>query len=440
MSEMTTNPSTSATREYVSNKMNATAIDKMIGEPTLVTYRILFDQLAMSASSVKTNQWGGRHGHLPLLVSDAQFVTITGIATAVTTKRIKPARVDPRINGNTSNYDRLRYTREQDEKILDWYTQEEVDDTLKNLIINAVDPQYIEELKQDYVGYANETAKTMLSHIKNTWCKITTREKGVAQRALREPWNLVEDITAYERALDKNQITCLELGVPINDSDKVQIYIENMYACDMFDEKEMTEWEDEPEANKTWALAKTYFGTLYKKRKKYHSDMKARGAGFESANSLAQSSRYSSASSIGGGATVISATSTFGKDTATPPGKTDLVEYSDSLEDSLTEAKEYAAALESKAEATQSALMAKIELAMDQNTKLLALMANGGFSSPKNDGESDEQRRRDGRRGKKEPRICNNCKEECYHEDDQCFKLEKNKAKRPKWYIRKHGE
>ena len=222
MSEMTTNPSTSATREYVSNKMNATAIDKMIGEPTLITYRILFDQLAMSASLVKTNQWGGRHGHLPLLVSDAQFVTITGIATAVTTKRIKPARVDPRINRNTSNYDRLRYTREQDEKILDWYTQEEVDETLKTLIINAVDPQYIEELKQDYVGYANEIAKTMLSHIKNTWCKITTRKKGVAQRALREPWNLVEDITAYERALDKNQITCLELGDPINDSDKVQ--------------------------------------------------------------------------------------------------------------------------------------------------------------------------------------------------------------------------
>ena len=108
----TTNPSSTATREYVSNKMNAITIDKMISEPTLVTYRILFDQLAMSASSVKTNQWGGRHGHLPLLVSDAQFVTITGIATAVTTKRVKPARVDPCINGNTSNYNRLRYTRE----------------------------------------------------------------------------------------------------------------------------------------------------------------------------------------------------------------------------------------------------------------------------------------------------------------------------------------
>ena len=116
----------------------------------------------------------------------------------------------------------------------------------------------------------------MLAHIKDTWCKITTRKKGVAQRALREPWNLVEDITAYKRALDRNQITCLDLNVPINDSDKVQIYMENMYMSDMFEERKLTEWEEKAEADKSWADAKTYFGSLYKTRKKYNSDMKAR--------------------------------------------------------------------------------------------------------------------------------------------------------------------
>ena len=183
MSEPPTNPSTTAARAYVTSKMGTFTIDKLIGEPTLVTYRNLFDQLAIAAAAVKTNQWGGRHGHLPLLVSDTQFVTVSGSATAVTTKRVKPALVDPCINGNTSNYNRLKYTCEQDEKILDWYTQEKVDDTLKNLILDSVDPQYIKELKQDYVGYANETTKAMLLHIKSTWCKITTREKGVSQCA-----------------------------------------------------------------------------------------------------------------------------------------------------------------------------------------------------------------------------------------------------------------
>ena len=101
----------------------------------------------------------------------------------------------------------------------------------------------------------------------------------------------------------------MDLGVPINDSDKVQIYIENMYMSDMFDEREMTEWEEKAEADKTWATAKTYFSSLYKKRKKYNSDMKARGVGFESANSLAQNYQPGNPPSVSGGATVITAAS-----------------------------------------------------------------------------------------------------------------------------------
>ena len=31
-------------------------------------------------------------------------------------------------------------------------------------------------------------------------------------------------------------------------------------------------------------------------------------------------------------------------------------------------------------------------------------------------------------------RYCKNCKKEGYHEDDECYSLEKNKDKRPKWY------
>ena len=104
------------------------------------------------------------------------------------------------------------------------------------------------------------------------------------------------------------------------------------------------------------------------------------------------------------------------------------------------EAKEYATALETKSEATQASLMAKIELAMEQNTKLLAMMAKGGFNSNTSNGTAKDQLRCGQRRGKKEPRVCKHCGEEGYHKDDQCFSLEKNKAKRPKWYNDKLGE
>ena len=43
-------------------------------------------------------------------------------------------------------------------------------------IVAAVDAQYAEETKEDYVGYKNQTIKTMVTQIR-TWYVITTNEK-----------------------------------------------------------------------------------------------------------------------------------------------------------------------------------------------------------------------------------------------------------------------
>ena len=66
------------------------------------------------------------------------------------------------------------------------------------MIIEAVDAEYIEELKKEYVGYKDETPKTLLNHIKSKWCKITTREKGKALQAFREPLDQICNFTTYE--------------------------------------------------------------------------------------------------------------------------------------------------------------------------------------------------------------------------------------------------
>ena len=163
--------------------------------------------------------------------------------------------------------------------------------------------------------------------------------------------------------------------------------------------------------------------------------MKARGAGFESANSLTHNYQPGNSPGTSGGATVITAASSVSTPSATNPlDKTQWLEYSDSLEDSLAEAKEYAATLVTKAEEKEAALMAKFEMAMEQNTKLIALMAKGGFNANNNSSAANEDKQRGPRRGRKEQRKCKHCGEMGYHEDEQCFSLDKNKDKRPKWY------
>ena len=62
--------------------------------------------------------------------------------------------------------------------------------TTKRKIIEAVDEEYLGELKKDYVGYSDETEKYLLTHLKTTWRKITKLEKGKDLGVFHAPWDM----------------------------------------------------------------------------------------------------------------------------------------------------------------------------------------------------------------------------------------------------------
>ena len=129
-----------------------------------------------------------------------------------------------------------------------------------------------------------------------------------------------------------------------------------MYGADIFTEKEFIEWEGTNEEDKTCVKAKTYFGALYKARRSYESDMKAHRSNFETAHSFTQNLQNGSESSTAERSVYTPATKST---TKSPTNK--WVEYINSLEDSLLEAKEYAAAITSKAEAEQTSIMEELK-------------------------------------------------------------------------------
>ena len=88
-------------------KLQNRPVDNLLGEPTFVTYGILEDQVAVSASAVKTLQWGRKHGHLALIVNEAKYRLITATTNSVD-RQVKPAGTDPNIDGKTSNFERIK--------------------------------------------------------------------------------------------------------------------------------------------------------------------------------------------------------------------------------------------------------------------------------------------------------------------------------------------
>ena len=103
--------------EFVEQKMKNNHVDKLLGEPTIITYGILEDQVVVAASAVKTFKWGGKHGHMALIVNKTKYRLITATATSIVDRQVKPAGTDPNIDGKTSNFEHIKLSRAQDEKI-----------------------------------------------------------------------------------------------------------------------------------------------------------------------------------------------------------------------------------------------------------------------------------------------------------------------------------
>ena len=160
--------------------------------------------------------------------------------------------------------------------------------------------------------------------------------------------------------------------------------------------------------------------------------MKSHHSSFETANRFTQNPRHGSERSVAEHSMYTSSTKAT---TKSPTNQ--WVEYSDSLEESLLKAKEYAATITSKSKADQTSIVVELkeqikqtQLVLDQNTKLMAMLVKSAMG-----GEATDTTRDRGKKNKAE-RTCKNCKKSGYHEDDECFTLEKNANKRPAWYVK----
>ena len=77
--------------------------------------------------------------------------------TSIVDRQVKPAGTEPNIDGRTSNFERIKLSRSQDEKIREFHLQEDTDGQLKETIIEAVEEEYLGKLKKDYVRYSDKT-------------------------------------------------------------------------------------------------------------------------------------------------------------------------------------------------------------------------------------------------------------------------------------------
>jgi hypothetical protein len=156
------------------------------GEPDYQTIHAIRKLLQANSRAIDTHLGGGSLGHLGLIVSDASYAMIAPEIDAGPILWISPTAPgwDPgNTDGTSAQISAARHI--WDEEVQTYRTYTSVQQALKNQIITAFEPMYLDVLNDDMVGFANISTRAMLDHLFATYGNITAcAEYGIPNNLL----------------------------------------------------------------------------------------------------------------------------------------------------------------------------------------------------------------------------------------------------------------
>jgi hypothetical protein len=271
------------------------AFTKIHGRPTQSNYKNLKKEASDIASKLDdiTYDWlrsptGEEYGLLAEIIGKDEYQHLTNLTWV---QEVKPATYDPATDDTTTTHTRKQMEQEWERthKMLAVWNG-----FLQGIAANlrdALDKNWYSQLKSVHTAYRNTTPIKILQHLDTRWCPLDVHAKKNLRMAYYIEWDGKIHLTAFGKRLDEDQVRIKRFGITISNEDKLQFYLEQMYASNHFDKKEMMEWENKTIAIKdNFDKAKMYFKGLIKDYNVYvqNSGGTAGKHKFESANQAAE--------------------------------------------------------------------------------------------------------------------------------------------------------
>ena len=165
----------------------------IVGKPTNTTLQLLQRQLFTNARSVPSTRGGGLHGHLAMVLSDADYLARAGVpfevpvhpgppplavgaaATVAVALRVHTEAID-----NVTCYNNLRAA-------------------LTSQLITAINASFLSALEDPVFGFSDVSPRHMLEHLITEYGTLTPEELEANRSTLSVAWNFddpIEDLWA----------------------------------------------------------------------------------------------------------------------------------------------------------------------------------------------------------------------------------------------------
>ena len=252
-------------RADIRDELKKETVTKIHGQPTSHDLTILEKELIAILASIPTALGGGNFGHVGVIMEATAYSTMTtGIAF---TNPINPGVYPAGLAANAAATIRARAEAEHKELINQFETFEGVRQGVKDLILEAVDNEYLIEIEHETLGYLNQTPKQMLDHLLARGGALDFADTKELLTERDGEWNISENPQLYFNRVEKAMKGLLQNGITSDPNERRDITLFYLKATGEFDAA-VREWEAKPAADKTWANIKTFISAEYAKENK----------------------------------------------------------------------------------------------------------------------------------------------------------------------------
>ena len=195
-------------RHDVEQGLEKYEITKIDGQPTDEDLNLLIKELTNAAGSVATRNGGGEHGHIGMVVNEAEYITFSKSGA----KFVVPTNPGPYpASVNTDKVIRERQIAEHKTECIEYEAYLGVENYLRRMIVMSIDHEWLAEVESETMGFNHLSPKITHSPSQRWWKPRPHGRDGTLQEHSK-PWDGIEAPAAHFARGDKYKRQLLKVG------------------------------------------------------------------------------------------------------------------------------------------------------------------------------------------------------------------------------------
>ena len=229
-------------------------LTKLQGEPTSESLFQLRNELKANAQAVYSNLSDGTHGHLALILSDAQYANLTDQPF------IRPTHPGSLAIPDGTTAAMATVMKEAHKELLRLFQEVQgVEKALLQQIVQAVEPAYLASIRDRNSNSLRGTVHAVMEHLQTVYGRVSPQMLEDREQELRVmTYNTQHPIDIVFNAVE-DYVDFAELGnQPLTNRQTIAKAYVILNKTRRF-KTDITDWNRQPEADKTWLNFKEHF-------------------------------------------------------------------------------------------------------------------------------------------------------------------------------------